>query len=133
MQITRQTEYAIKTVIELSKNYGKTISAKDISVRQEIPEFFLKKTIQFLVRAELAQTMRGARGGVKLVVSPEKITIADVIVAIEGKIALNVCLAAGYNCPNEGYCRVRKILQRTQESMLEELSKETFAELAGLE
>lgn len=131
MQITRQSEYAIKTVLELSINYDKNISAKTISERQDVPEFFLKKTIQLLVRAGIVQTQRGSRGGVKLIKSPEELTIADVLQAIEGTLALNVCLAEGNNCPNNNICRVRSILGRTQNAMIQELSKETFADLAA--
>ena len=132
MQITRQSEYAIKTILELSKNYGESISAKEISVRQDVPEFFLKKTVQVLARAGMVQTQRGANGGVKLLVKPQDITVADVIKVIEGNLALNVCLAEGSTCPNQGFCQVRKILLRTQQAMEAELSKETFADLAGL-
>ena len=132
MQITRQSEYAIKTILELSKNFGESISAKEISVRQDVPEFFLKKTVQILARAGMVQTQRGASGGVKLIVKPQDITIADVIKVIEGNLAINVCLAEGNSCPNQGFCQVRKILSRTQQAMEAELAKETFADLAGL-
>ncbi len=129
VQITRQSEYAIKMVLELSIHYGENVSAKTISRRQDIPEFFLKKTTQVLARAGIVQSQRGAKGGVKLLIPPEKITIADVIEAIEGKIALNVCLANGYECPNKNFCRVRNILSRAQEGLMKELRKDTFADL----
>jgi len=129
VQITRQSEYAIKMVLELSIHYGENVSAKTISRRQDIPEFFLKKTTQVLARAGIVQSQRGAKGGVKLLIPPEKITIADVIEAIEGKIALNVCLANGYECPNQNFCRVRNILSRAQEGLMKELRKDTFADL----
>ncbi len=131
MQITRQSEYAIKTILELALHYDKNISAKTISERQDIPEFFLKKTIQILARAGLVQTQRGSFGGVRLLKSPENISIADVIQAVEGNLALNVCLVNGNNCPNKSICQVRSILLRTQNAMIKELSRETFAELAA--
>ena len=85
LQITRQTEYGIKTMIELAQSpEGQFISARTISERQEIPETFLHKTLQLLSRAGLVVTQRGVQGGVRLAVAADKITILDILNAIEG-------------------------------------------------
>jgi len=130
MQLTRQSEYAIKTLMELATQpYGDILSSKVISERQEIPEDFLKKTIQLLSLSGLVTTQRGTQGGVRLAKAADQITIADVVVAIEGPIAINPCLAPGFSCPNESKCPVSPILARAQKVFLEELSKETLADL----
>jgi len=131
MQITRQTEYAIRTILELAEaeQGNKLISAKVISMQQGIPEVFLKKTIPLLSRAGLVSTQRGTEGGVRLAIPAAQITVADIIQAVEGRLALNVCLNETYDCPNKSVCQVRFILQRTQTAMLAELSKESIADL----
>lgn len=132
MQITRQTEYAIKTLTELGLvPYGQLISNKVISQRHEIPEEFLHKTIQMLSRAGLVVTQRGVQGGVRLGRPLTEITIADVIAAMEGTIALNVCLSPGYQCPNMGACKVREVLSNAQNAMLAELNKKSLAEIVA--
>ncbi len=132
MQITRQAEYAIRTVLELSKlKKGEFIQSKTVAERQELPEKFLNKTVQILTRAGLVETRRGMQGGIRLVVNPEEVTIADVITAVEGKVAINPCLAESYHCKNQPHCRVHGILQRAQDAMLLELGRESFAELSG--
>jgi len=132
MQLTRQTEYAIRILIELgSVPPGEMIQSRIVAEKEEIPEKFLKKTIQVLVRAGLVETRRGMQGGVKLAVPLDSITIADVITAIEGRVAINPCLANGYYCRRRSTCRVRHILERGQKALLDELGKETLAELAG--
>ena len=132
MQITRQTEYAIKTLIELAEvPYGQLISNKLISQRHDIPEEFLHKTVQILSRAGLVVTQRGVQGGVRLGRPLEDITIADVIEAMEGPFALNVCLSAGYQCPNLKTCPVREVLSNAQTAMLQELRKKSLAEIAA--
>ncbi|MDD4801536.1 MAG: Rrf2 family transcriptional regulator [Syntrophomonas sp.] len=131
MQITRQTEYAIRTLIELAKvPYGQLISNKVISVRNDIPEEFLHKTIQILSRAGLVVTQRGVQGGVRLGRPLEEITIADVIEAMEGPFAINVCLSPGYQCSRLNICKVRKVLFDAQTAMLNELRKKSLAEIA---
>ena len=131
MQLTRQAEYAIRTILELSRlPEGNFIQTRAVALQQELPEKFLNKTIQILTRNGLVETRRGMLGGIRLAVKPGEITIADVIAAIEGKIALNPCLADDCHCANRPTCRVHEILKRTQAAMLAELGRETFADLA---
>ena len=134
MQITRQSEYAIKTLLELARlPAGQTLRTQEISQRQEVPEVFLKKTIQLLARGGLIATQRGAQGGVRLNVPADRITIVDIIQAIEGKLAINPCLAEGCHCQNESFCQIRGILQRAQKAMIDELSRETLQDIVNKE
>lgn len=133
MQLTRQSEYAVRTLIELAQRpYGAVLSTKAISEKQAIPEVFLKKTVQLLARAKLVATQRGTQGGVKLAVPPERITLAQVITAIEGEVAINPCLSSSHVCENRNTCSIRPILQRAQDAMLAELNKETLQEIAAM-
>lgn len=130
MQLTRQCEYALRTMLELAAHpYGEVISSKVISERQDIPEDFLKKTIHLLSLNGLVNTLRGTQGGVRLAKAAEKITIADVVEAIEGPIAINPCLACGFTCPNQSICQLSPVLARAQNALIAELSKESLAQL----
>lgn len=130
MQITRQTEYAIKTMLELAKNGDDVIlSTRFISEQQDIPEDFLKKTVKLLAIADLVITQRGTNGGVKLAKPASQITLADIIAAIEGPIALNICLAPDYNCPNKPICKISQALAKAQAAMLRELENQTLADM----
>ncbi|RJR20823.1 MAG: Rrf2 family transcriptional regulator [Desulfobacteraceae bacterium] len=134
MQITRQTEYAIRTLLELSRvPFGKLLQTRVISERQGIPEVFLTKTVQVLALAGLVQTQRGTQGGVKLAVPGDQITLADIITAIEGTLAINICLAENYSCPNMATCKVHQVFRRAQEAMLSELNSVTLSDLVETE
>lgn len=134
MQITRQTEYAIHTILELARlPYGELVPTKTIARRQDIPEDFLKKTVRLLARAGLVQTQRGTHGGVRLARPGGEITITDVITAIEGPLAINVCLEYGNQCPNKATCRVHRVLRRVQRVMLDELNRYSFADIVAME
>lgn len=130
LQITRQTEYALRAMLELAKvESGEFLSTKVISEKQDIPEDFLKKTIKLLVLADLVITQRGNNGGLKLGKPADQINLVDIITAIEGPIALNVCLVPGYYCPNQPTCPISKELARAQKALLKELSRNTLADL----
>lgn len=132
MQLTRQSEYALKILLELARHpFGEVISSKIISERQDIPEDFLKKTIHLLALGGLVTTQRGTQGGVRLAKSAEQINIADVVAAIEGQVSINPCLSPGYICPNQEKCSINPVLARAQQAFLNELSKESLADLAG--
>jgi len=131
LQLTRQSEYALKIILELAGHpFGEVLSSKIISERQDIPEDFLKKTIHLLALGGLVSTQRGTQGGVRLVKKAEQINIADVLTAIEGPVTINPCLAAGYNCPHQAECSISPVLARAQRAFLDELSKESLADLA---
>jgi Rrf2 family protein len=130
MQFTRQTEYAVRILLELARlSYGEVLPSKVISERQDIPEDFLKKTVQLLALSGLVTTHRGTQGGVRLAKPVEQVTIADVLIAIEGPLAINPCLAPGYDCKNCKTCPVHPVFARAQRALMRELSKETLADL----
>ncbi len=130
MQITRQTEYAIRTMLELaSRPRGEVLQVKIISERQGIPVEFLKKTVQLLSLAGLVKTRRGVQGGIMLAKAPEDVNMADIVKAIEGPIAFNICLEPGYICPNRDICPVSPVLARAQAAFLQELKRESLADL----
>lgn len=130
MQITRQTEYAIRTLLELARvPMGEALSTRFISEQQDIPEDFLKKTVKLLALAELVTTQRGTGGGVRLARPAQEISMLDIITAIEGPISLNICLAPGYQCPNQPSCPSSKVLKRAQDALISELKKESLADM----
>ncbi len=134
MQITRQTEYAVHILIELAlAPPGQVLKSSDISMQRGIPDKFLKKTLQILTRSGLVTSKRGVAGGVRLAVSPHKITMADVLEIIEGPIAINPCLSNPLYCDEAPYCRVRAVLASAQVKLVTELRKQTLADLAGLQ
>ncbi len=131
MQITRQSEYAIKILVDLaSVPQGEVVHSKAIAERKKIPEKFLQKTIQVLVRAGMVESRRGNLGGVRLAVDPDSLTIADVVAAIEGPVTINLCMDDRFSCENKSVCQLHQILKRGQKALLSELSKETLGDIA---
>lgn len=123
MRLTMQGEYAIRAMLELARQYEKgLISAKELSVRQDIPPVFLTKILSTLVKSDLVISQRGSRGGIVLARDPSKITIQAIIEAIEGPLRLNVCLGESGTCDRKPECKVHQVWYRAQEAMSRELS-----------
>lgn len=86
LQITRETDYAIRTILYLAGREFYTAKAEDISRDMQIPKSFLIKILKQLEKAGLLKLKRGVSGGVSLKKKPEDITLYDVIVAMEKKL-----------------------------------------------
>lgn len=131
MQLTRQGDYAIRLVCALATANGLPLIQKEVSRDYEIPEAFLAKIAQQLSRAGLVTSIRGAGGGMVLARPANTITLREVVEAIEGTIALNLCLRGPGTCPRDLFCTVHPVWQRAQDAVLQVLESVTVAELVS--
>src|SRR5262249_35695574 len=85
MRISAKAEYACVAMLELAANHGKPqpLRIKTIADYQGIPQRFLVQILLQLKTAGLVVSVRGAAGGYQLARSPESISLADVINAID--------------------------------------------------
>jgi len=130
MQITRQADYALRAMLYLSElEPMKKAATSQIAEQQRIPPSFLAKIISQLSIAGLIHTSRGARGGVELARAPEKISVLEVVEAIDGPISLNECSAQPDGCPFGEECPIRPIWCSTQHDLVDRLRATTFGQL----
>lgn len=130
MRLTRQGDYAIRTMVDLAEaKPGELQQTKQVAARQEIPEAFLNKIVQILHKGGLVETCRGAQGGIRLAKPSDQITLRQVIETVEGPIALNRCLASNEPCPRQENCLIHANLAHVQEVLIQELDKITISSL----
>ncbi|MEQ1724469.1 MAG: Rrf2 family transcriptional regulator [Sphingopyxis sp.] len=83
-------------------------SAATLADETGVPGATAHKLVHTLVRAGLLKSVRGVGGGIKLARPAAAISVADIIEAVEGPIALTACVdSARHDCALEGSCRVR--------------------------
>lgn len=128
MRLSRHAHYALRTVLDLCA-HPRTRSA-DIARRQGIPPAFAPKIIQALARRGIVRTFRGSRGGVALARPPQALTLADVVQAVDGPVAINQCILWG-DCPCPQPCPVRRALAHLQSVVEREMAAVTVASLAA--
>lgn len=130
MQLTLESEYAIKTMLHLAeKSDSKLITIDEIATIQKIPEKFLRKIIPKLCNARLVKTIKGKNGGITLARDGSTITPLDIIQAVEGPIILNKCLIDEEFCFNTRWCSVRTIWCDLLVEMKRKLSSKSIKEL----
>ena len=131
MEITRQADYAVRAMINLSElPLDRRVSTATISKAEGIPLPFLSKVISRLALAGLVDTSRGMGGGVVLAHSPEQITLLQVIEAVDGPILLNRCLLRPGICELEPHCAAHDVWADIQAHFVQDLDAVTIRELA---
>jgi Rrf2 family protein len=94
MRVSRSTGYALLAVGYIAKNQGEgVVLSQDISKRYDIPLEYLLKILQQLVRANVLRSKRGPRGGFSLAKPTNKITMLEVIEAVDGPLTGELSLS----------------------------------------
>ncbi len=88
MKLSAKTEYACLAMLQMAQGYasGEPLQIRRIADEQGIPSRFLVQILLQLKGASLVASTRGAAGGYRLARPPEKISLAEVIDAMEGDV-----------------------------------------------
>ncbi len=128
--ITRESDYAVRCMLYLSANKEKLSSVKDISEPMEIPQSFLAKILQRLLKAGMVESIRGAGGGFKLTRDPAEISMLDVVKAIDGTVSFNKCVDDNNFCRLTEDCVMHPIWVDLSADVEKVLEKKDFNTLA---
>ncbi len=130
LQITRQTEYALRGLMELAvRDNGTPVRLKTLAEACEVSEAFLAKIFQMLSQHNVVKSHRGVKGGFTLGRTTDQITLREVVEICEGGIALNHCLRNVDACKNAGECKLSAVWAEAQTSMTTALDSTTLQDL----
>lgn len=133
LRLSKKADYALIAMkhLALRGDMGSS-SAREIAGAYDIPIELLAKVLQRLVRRGLLASQQGTRGGYQLARVPAQISVADVIQAIDGPVAVTACSSSDDgSCEQFAKCNVRDPLWRVRERILAALGECTIAELAA--
>lgn len=115
-QIQRGTDYGVRVMCHLAAlGPGGRAKLEELTDATDVPASYLSKILQTLSRAGLITSRRGTSGGFALNQPPDQITLLDVITALEGPVALNLCLMASDSCHLQPSCPVHLVWCEAQE------------------
>jgi Rrf2 family transcriptional regulator, iron-sulfur cluster assembly transcription factor len=128
MRLTRAGEYGVRCALFLSQTgEGEIASRREIARVMDIPNQFLGKIAQQLARAGIIEIIQGSRGGYRLLIPPENLTLLDVVEAVIGEIYLNDCVIRPDSCEQNLTCSVHQVWERARDQLRETLKDSTFA------
>jgi len=138
LAFTRKTDYALIALTHLAQHPNECNSAREIASRYGVPLPLLMNILKQMTQQGLAQSVRGPRGGYRLATPPDKISLNDIIGAVEGPVQLVQCVDWYQNkargklktgCDLMAACPVRPTIHRVHARLVEFLSGVTLADV----
>lgn len=131
MRITLESDYALRILSALATHEDK-IDAKTLSDEISVTQRFTLKILHKLVQNDLVKSYKGVRGGYKLNVPPENITLKAVIELIDGPIVISRCLESSESCsmnPDKTACIYHHIFDTISMDVSKKLAGITIADV----
>jgi len=131
LRISKLTDYGIVLLASFAERPDQTCNARELAEETGLPFPAVGKVLKTLASAGLLVSHRGAKGGYALARPPGEITVAEIIEALEGPIALMECSAGPGHCQKEATCRVRDPWQTIHGAIRSTLSRVTLGGLVS--
>jgi FeS assembly SUF system regulator len=133
LRVSKLTDYAVVVLVRLSAEPASEASIQtspSIAAATCVPEPTVAKVLKALSAAGLVLSQRGARGGYRLIRPLETISVADVIAAIDGPIALTACVDGALGgCEVRGVCAVNGRWDLVNDAIRQSLMSITLADM----
>ncbi|MCB9557264.1 MAG: SUF system Fe-S cluster assembly regulator [Deltaproteobacteria bacterium] len=131
LRITKQTDYGIVLMTFFARDRQQDVhNARDLALRTQLPQPTVTKILKVLAREGLLLSQRGVKGGYQLARDPHSISVADVIRALEGPIAMTQCCEDGPGCERQKACPVSpnwRVLDRAVRHAIETVTLDQMA------
>ncbi len=130
--MTRLTDYGIVLLSYFARNQDRPmLNARDIAAAARLPLPTVNKILKALTRKGLLVSHRGVKGGYSLARSPEKISMADIITATEGPVAITQCtVSLPGNCSQEQDCPIHSNWQKINDAIRLALESVSLSDMA---
>lgn len=127
MKLTKATDYAFVILAHLGNiPEGESTNSKKVAKECKIPLRFLANIVHSLSKAGIIESRKGMKGGISLAKESSKITLRDVIEAVEGNIGFVDCQKSNGICQIEDVCSVKHFWDDQNEKMLAPLNNATL-------
>ncbi len=129
-RVNRQTDYAVRVVLALSKKpQGTRLPTSEIGREMLIPPALLQRIVAELANSGFIKTQPGRDGGISLAVLPNQITLLQVVERFEGPLVISDCVLKEGDCPFENSCPVSCQWKHLNDLLRAEMARITFQHL----
>jgi Rrf2 family protein len=141
LELTRRGDYAVRTMLALARiddeaspaerPGGGRLSVARIAAAEAIPPRILPSVMLRLVRAGLVEARTGRSGGYRLARRADRISLLEIIEAIEGDTRRRDCILRGGPCLANGRCSVHGVFSSAEDALRDSLAEATLADAAA--
>jgi Rrf2 family protein len=130
---SRAAEYAIRAMTFLAQQPpGKLSGAREIARAQRVPMPFLWKILQNLARRRLLRSFKGVRGGYELAAPAHKLTVKDIVCAMDNGDAAEGCVLGLAECSEKNPCPLHDSWKDIRGRLTDMMQQTTVADLAAV-
>ncbi|HEX3018987.1 MAG TPA: Rrf2 family transcriptional regulator [Chitinispirillaceae bacterium] len=134
MKLSTRCRYGTRAMLELARNYlKKPVKRDEISRNEDISSSYLENILISLKSRNLIRTVRGANGGFSLVIAPDKISMYDIVSALEGSIEPVDCIENSNQCTRSISCTARRFWINFHELQVKLLKDTSLQSLLNME
>jgi len=131
MLYSRSAQYAIRAMAHLATlPPGIYEPVRDVARKTRIPQQFLAKIMQTLTRRKLVRSQKGRGGGVALACPPQRLTVDDIVQAVDGQDPGKECLLGLAHCSDAAPCIVHDVWKSLRVELGRTLQSRTLADVA---
>ncbi|MEC4682465.1 MAG: Rrf2 family transcriptional regulator [Nitrospirota bacterium] len=123
-KLSQRVDYGIRAMVEIASAGSQGITGSNISQRSQIPKPFLKQIMATLVKNGFVASSRGPQGKYALLKEPSRITLSEIVAALEGRLSL-------YDPASPPGPALRALFDQLNKALNSELEKVTLAECIG--
>ena len=131
IRLSRLADYGIVIATHLARHPDRQQTAGDVAVATAVPAAMTSKILKMLTRADLLVSHRGSHGGYSLARPAVSVSVAEVVEALDGPIAITTCTEpTPGDCSILNLCPARANWERINRAIRESLGEVTLAEMA---
>ena len=128
MLFTTATGYALRALAALPED-GSFCLAKDLASSLDLPGPYLAKILQGLVQADILASVRGPKGGFRLTRPAHRITVGEVVVALEGPNSMDGCVMGFPTCGGDHPCPLHDAWVAVKAQVASSMTEATIRDL----
>lgn len=132
LKLSTKSSYGLRACLALSKVNGK-LSSSEIAESENIPQRYLEQILSALRQGGLVESTRGAKGGYSLSRPAAEITVADLVLCLEGTLPPILCSAPEFRsetCREDGVCASGPLCRQLESSVMGVLAGTTLEAMA---
>ncbi len=130
LKLSRMIDYGVVILSQMACQRRDMTTAPELAEATGLPAPTVSKVLKSLARSDLVSSHRGVRGGYTLSRGPEDISVAAIIEALEGPVALTACVeASDAHCRVESLCPIRGGWEKVNEAIRQSLEAVSLADL----
>jgi len=131
LRLNRITDYAVVVLTQMVREPDKQVTAPQLSDESSVPAPTVAKVLKALAKEGVLASQRGVRGGYRLARPADRISMLEVIRALEGPVSLTACVdGAEGDCDVELLCPVRGNWDRVNTAIRSALADVTLEDMA---